>query len=335
MIIAVQGTHKENNNSQGAVAMLASLTSSRFQKKTLILQLGNPKDIPVESMLGKQFRPKQTFSTTYQFTDKGIDSLLSKTSAKDEKEVVILTEEHFHKACISVLKDSNQVSVLDVASSTTVKDFEAGLLQNSKALESLLKNAEKHYECIYLLLPHNVPLLKEVLPMVDINIICVPQAKKQLIEKVDGKKNFILVADYEFHSRHTLNAIKKAYEEKKIFAMPHTVDYKDALVDCELLNFIYSNSKNDEVDDNYVFIENLMKLLKEFIKDEETESRFEDGVIMNFDESEIPEKEPENKNMSAISNELKPITDENFTVETHRTGFLKKTTEASVTFREE
>lgn len=331
MIIAVQGTHKENNNSQGALAMLASLTSSRFQKKTLIIQLGNPKDIPIESMLGKQFRPKPTFSDTYQFTDKGIDSLLAKSMVSDDKEKVVLTEEHFSKACITVLKDSNQVSVLDVASSTTIKDFEAGLIQNRKSLEELLNNAEKYYECVYLLLPHNVPLLKEILPLVDINIICVPQAKKQPIEKAAGKRNFILVADFEFHSRHTLNSIRKAYEEKKIFAMPHTVDYKDALVDCELLNFIYSNSKNDEVDDNYVFIENLMKLLKEFIKEEETESRFEDGVIMNFDEAEISQKEA---TVSGPVYEPTPLTEENFSVETHKTGLFKKKTETKVSFFE-
>lgn len=332
MIIAVQGTHKENNNSQGAVAMLASLTSSRFQKKTLILQLGNPKDIPVENMLGKQFRPKQTFSSTYQFTDKGIDSLISKASVNDDKETVILTEEQFSKACITVLKDSNQVSVLDVAASTTIKDFEASLIQNRKSLEELLKNAEKYYECIYLLLPHNVPLLKELLPLVDINIICVPQAKKQPIEKLEGKKNYILVADYEFHSRHSLNSIKKSYEEKKIFAMPHTVDYKDALVDCELLNFIYSNSKNDEVDDNYIFIENLMKLIKEYIKEDEMESRFEDGVIMNFDETEIPGLEVDISN--AIQKSPTPISVENFSVETQNAGLFKKKTETTVSFHE-
>lgn len=330
MIIAVQGTHKENNNSQGAVAMLASLTSSRFQKKTLVLQLSNPKDIPIESMLGKQFRPKQAYSSTYQFTEKGIDSLLSRAVVNDDKETVIISEEQFAKSCITVLRDSNQVPVMDVVGTTTVKDFEAGLIQNHRALEALLKNAKKYYECIYILLPHNVPLLKEILPLVDINIICVPQAKRQPIEKVDGKQNYVLVTDYEFHSRHLLNTIRKAYEEKKIFAMPHNVDYKDALVDCELLNFIYTNSKNDEVDDNYVFIENLMKLLKEYIKDEETESRFEDGVIMNFDETSIPAIEPE---VSVNYNTVMPVSDSNFTTTTQRGGFMKRP-DISVVYRQ-
>ena len=88
--------------------------------------------------------------------------------------------------------------------------------------------------------------------------------------------------------------VKKAYNTKKVYTVPHNYLYKDALLGKNMLGFIMRNKKDMKDDINYPFTASLNLLLNRLVA----------GMDDDEDEMDLPQKtktpEPPKKELQEI-----------------------------------
>ena len=290
MIITVRGLNNGLKRAASVTALLSSMTAIVKSKKTLAIQLtsyGDPSII--EYIEGKQLKAEEINVGFKVWKDEGIDALLVRSETAD------LTKEHYDQ---TVTQISEKENLFDVLKPTQKKDFFAFL--NIESVENIISGAKNVYDYIFILLPEVPELIDVVKAKADENIIVIPQGPKvEFDENMD--KTTILVNDFEPNSIYTAKSMAKEYKTKKVYYIPHNCQYKDALLQKNLLDFLLKNKRNIKTDINFDFTSSVMQLLAKYvagIMDEEDDE--EDYPDIAEKKEKIKRNEPEEIQDEAI-----------------------------------
>lgn len=286
MITMFRGTDSYHNMAPQALALYAALNATKYNRRTLVLQLYS--SFPIEKILrGKQDSEEQvSIGGQYNFDDTGIDSLMRRIETQR------FSKEIFDVACRHMSKTDN---LLDVAGVSKKDDFEREIVIRKEGFEKLLHEAKKLYEDIYILANgKSGEQIKMLNTMVDLSVICVPQGNKDnvtepftLIEEdkeeekatVKGKdkakskdknkakdrgkmKTLYMVTDFDRRSSFDVLRMRKAYGVKKIAVLPYNTGFKDAYNSESVLAYAIANTDVHEGDANFELIEAVLSVKK-------------------------------------------------------------------------
>lgn len=267
MIIAFHGTKKGTHLADAAMVLTAALTMFERQKKVLMLVVSNAGEMKNIEMLADSYMKEQhdlnmTIGGDFEFEDTGIDALLRQASANR------LTVEHFDNY---VTKLSRSKNYLDIAPETTQQDFEASLEERPDELRLLLENAQDVYGYVFVLVnPKNEVLTKRIDEVADKVVVAIPQGRGEELPEscYDAnikKKVHFLVEDYEEKSSYGYKTMKKSYDTKKFYVVPHNVLFRDAVNDGTLVQFAMRNYNAPKTDVNYPLIKALRDLMNDIV----------------------------------------------------------------------
>lgn len=267
MIIAFHGTKKGTHLADAAMVLTAALTMFERQKKVLMLVVSNAGEMKNIEMLADSYMKEQhdlnmTIGGDFEFEDTGIDALLRQASANR------LTVEHFDNY---VTKLSRSKNYLDIAPETTQQDFEASLEERPDELRLLLENAQDVYGYVFVLVnPKNEILTKRIDEVADKVVVAIPQGRGEELPEscYDAnikKKVHFLVEDYEEKSSYGYKTMKKSYDAKKFYVVPHNVLFRDAVNDGTLVQFAMRNYNASKTDVNYPLIKALRDLMNDIV----------------------------------------------------------------------
>lgn len=267
MIIAFHGTKKGTHLADAAMVLTAALTMFERQKKVLMLVVSNAGEMKNIEMLADSYMKEQhdlnmTIGGDFEFEDTGIDALLRQASANR------LTVEHFDNY---VTKLSRSKNYLDIAPETTQQDFETSLEERPDELRLLLENAQDVYGYVFVLVnPKNEILTKRIDEVADKVVVAIPQGRGEELPEscYDAnikKKVHFLVEDYEEKSSYGYKTMKKSYDAKKFYVVPHNVLFRDAVNDGTLVQFAMRNYNASKTDVNYPLIKALRDLMNDIV----------------------------------------------------------------------
>lgn len=276
MITTFYGSVKSKNNAPQLLSACAFETAYGLSRKTLVLQFYSK--YPVEELLIGKRSVIQKSTSRIMDDDTGIDPLIRKAKSGG------LTEEHFTIYTKQIL--SSQKNGFDVAGVPKLADFHKEVIENETAIREVLETAVKTYDSILILADgKNESLITLLHEISDKTVICVEQGIPQAVYCADEKTIFA-VTDYDTRSTYNLKYMRKAYDTKRITAVPYCVEFRDAWMSNNILQFLYeNNSKTDEQTGNFVkSVKKLTALINEAGKDEEMQ-------ICEWDFKTIPEAE--------------------------------------------
>lgn len=296
MIITVEGYNGKKNRATMTTAMLASMMAMKKGLKTLVLQLIDPNIDTVEGMLNGTGREKDVLRGQDSMSDEGIDALLR------EAEVQKLMKSDFDQYCTSILTAEN---LFDVASITKNGNFTSFLEARSATLQQCVENAMDVYECIIILLPTGMPHISKMVKdmqitvqdengepkkksLVDKSIYCMRQGFMQKCE-VSGDDIIYLLTDYDETSRFLGNDMakffcpkqsvfaKKSTRTERMYKVTRNVAANDASLSGTLARFVRENRQLDPEDSNFVWINDMTKLVGALTGEKEvaTDDRWE------------------------------------------------------------
>ena len=290
MIITVRGLKNGLANAASVTALLAAMTAIVKSKKTLAIQI-TPYDAAsiLDYLEGKQLHAEEINAGFKVWKDEGIDALLVRSETSD------LTKEHFDQTATAI---SDKENLFDVLKPTQKKEFFAFMKWD--AIVNIIEGAKTVYDYIFILLAEMPELIEIAKEKADENIIVIPQGPKVEIDD-DLTKTTLIVNDFEKDSIYTSKNIAKEYGVKKIYTLPHNYQYRDALLQKTLLDFVLKNKKDIKADVNFDFTSSVMSLLGKYvagINDDEDEDI----------EKTMPKKKPKEEKMQA--DEIDPIEDQ-------------------------
>lgn len=291
MIIGFIGSNFSRNKRVEALCSIATASSIAYKQKSLILSLCNHDGmevVPEDMLVGKKMNALNVMSLANAFSDTGIDALLSR--AESER----LTQETFDTCCLQTLKGTY---TLDIAKATSKTSLEEELISRIPDIQNLLDAAEKIYDIVYVLLPHNnTQLSKKLYPLMNKIVVCVGQRSKEDILEPYKKSGYVLITDYDNVSQYTTRYLNKQYPYP-VYAMKHNPLFKDACTNLDMLNFILQNEKVETYDDNYDFITSIMTLADKLVSEVEPVKQKE------ADLARIPLRIEERDNLKTINKE--------------------------------
>lgn len=255
MIVSVRDA--ENNLADGAAitALLAGITSISKSKNTLALQFTEGMDASVLDILsGKAIRMNQ-IREAFSYMDDGLDALFLRAETAD------LTKEHYDECVTPLLEKENMLDVLKPTRSHRI-----GGIVSSETLRNVLSHAEDVYDYVFVLLPDDKELLTLTSAYTKEDILVVPQGK-EIQEDMLGEKTCLVVKDFEPLSRYDIPSMRKKYGKRKIYTVPHNVEYRDNIINQTLLDFLLTNKKNMKGDENYVFTSSILSMISHYVSD--------------------------------------------------------------------
>lgn len=287
MKVMFQGAHSSDNSVMKACSVAAIMSSARYNRKTLVLQLTGSDNIDVEKyMIGKDMDEELQLNEAnevYRINDKGIDALIRRaTTAK-------LTKDHFDSSCIPLLEYEN---MLDIASMSQKKDFVDNI--TVKDIRIILKYADDVYDNIFLILDgKNQLVMQEILELCDVYVTCLAQTpRKETFNTFESKRMLHLVTDYDNASAYSALYLKRMYKAKKIYLLRQNTEFKDSCLEGTLLKFMLKNVNNANGDDNYAFMKSITELMDGIMDKENWYEEIPEAE--NLDASDMPkEEEPE------------------------------------------
>ncbi len=326
MIITLQGTFNSPNHANELLAALSVLGYAQEQKKTLVLQFTNKDEESVENLLiGGSLRNESLISdTSIPDVSLGMDPLVAKTRGYD-KDVFSSTT----KAMVS----TKRPNLFDVAYCSRKESFEEELLSREAdietrnadetgIIENILTAADEAYELVYVLVPSdNRKLAHKILEFADVSLVCVRQGREEsYIKTVKGDSKTIIVADdFSFGSKYNSKTMAKIYGVPTIYALIHTVAFKDAVADGTVLSWINRTRGCQKSDPSYDFIHNI-ELLYNFIVGNKGKKKSE------IDEDELPKIERE----TSFIRTWEPV-NYDVVIEVRKTGLFRKKTDERIT----
>lgn len=249
MIVSVRDA--ENNLADGAAvtALLAGITSISKSKNTLALQFTEGMDVSVLDILsGKAIRMNR-IKESFSYMDDGLDALFLRAETAD------LTKEHYDECVTPLLEKENMLDVLKPTRSHRI-----GGIVSSETLKNVLRHAEEVYDYVFVLLPDDKGLLELTSAYTKEDILVVSQGR-QIQEDKLGEKTCLVVKDFEPLSRYDVPSMKKKYGKRKIYTVPHNVEYRDNVINQTLLDFLLTNKKNIKEDENYLFTSSILSMV--------------------------------------------------------------------------
>ncbi len=264
MVILFKGTDSFDNYAPQALALSAGLSAVKYLRKTLVIQL-TAKD-PVEQYVnGKKIREQSLGNENYLFEDTGMDSLTRRAGITE------FNESHFANAVLPVVSSENLFDILKVSKKVEA-DIEREIVKDPQSIGTIIKSAKKIYDNIFVLCNAKAPdVIKAVIPYADKSVTCISQGKKQEIISPACMENYFLITEYDYKSIFSAHHMMKTYDLKKIFTMPYNVDFKDSCINENMIQFILSNTSPDKNDYSYHLIDEMSRLTRTLINDEESE----------------------------------------------------------------
>lgn len=268
MIIMFQGTHNSHNHAVETAAIMAVLSASKFNRKTLLIQMTDTHtSVAEEFLVGKKKAESLIQMEVLRLEDKGIDALVRRTKTAK------LVKDHFDSISEPLLKDEN---MLDSVSVTKKEDFELNL--SIKDVSKIIKESKSVYDNIFLILNgKNTAIMQEILELADVCVTCfaqiptkeefnaIPLSTYQEEQPGRIKKSqrmLKVVTNYDPGSIYNAMFMKKKLGEKKIYLIPFNSGYRDACLSGTLLTFMLQNINDNPEDSNYLFIKHLNELMK-------------------------------------------------------------------------
>ena len=288
MIITVRGLKNGLASAASVTALLSAMTAVVKSKKTIAFQI-TAYDAPsvIDYLEGKQLRAEAINAGFRVWKDEGIDALIVRSETAD------LTKEHFDQTVTAISEKDN---LFDVLKPTQKREFFTFLTESN--VQNIIEGSKSVYDYIFILLPELQEVIDIAWKIADENIIVIPQGPKVEIDE-DLTKSTLLVNDYEPDSIYTAKSIAKDYGVKKVYVLPHNYQYRDALLQKTLLDFVLKNKKDIKSDINFDFTSSVMQLLGKYIAgindDEEEEDKY-------------PEKKPKKEKLRP--QEIEEIPDE-------------------------
>lgn len=261
MVILFKGTKKSKNLSPQALALAAGLSATKFLKKTLIIQVTTK--YPVEELvMGKRIANEAIKDAMHLFEDTGMDSLTRRVG------VTSFTKDHFSNAIIPSVKSENLLDILSVSKKSEA-DIKREIINNPAIIGSVIKFADNIYDNIFVLANgKDEDVISAISPFVDKTVSCVSQGLKE--EIIASKDDYFLVTDFDYRSTFSSYYMKKLYG-KRTFFMPYNVEFKEAYLDKNMIQYILHNHTLEKSDYSYHLIDEMTKLTKALILEDEAE----------------------------------------------------------------
>lgn len=313
MIIGVQGTSKKKNNYIGITSLLASITSINCNAKTVVIQMQNPTFSPVDEKLDCELVQNEQ-SKTYTFEQNGIDFLLKEAEQTTLQRGLIESKSKSYVA-------TKEESILNIVDRSKQKEFEE-TTDDISAIKKLLERADEDFEYVFVVLPREEALKKEVLKFCNYNIICVPQGNKVNVVRFadvdlskspnEGQKDIYVIADFDENSKFTVHSLGKAYGTKCIYPCLHNAEYKDAYLSGKVLDFVRSNISVSEEENNYQFILQLKTLIGEYATDTREDNFINNMLVADKLRINAFKGEADAKEFDAVSENFKVVKKKKF-----------------------
>ena len=282
MVITVRGLKHGAASAASVTALLSAMTAIIKSKKTFAMQLtGYGEPSVIDYLEGKQLKAEELNLGFNVWRDEGIDAISVRAETAD------LTKEHFDQTVTAISEKEN---LFDVLKPTLKKEFFDFITEES--ILNIIDGAKNLYDYIFILLPENKEIIDVVSKRAEQNIVVIPQGPKVKMENVPKNATFI-INDFEKDSIYTVRDIAKEYGVKKMYTLPHNYQYRDALIQKTLLDFVLKNKKDIKTDVNYEFTHSVIQLLSKYI------SGMEDD-----DEEEVEKTEKSTKNKNKVERQL-------------------------------
>ncbi len=259
MVITIEGTKNGNNGAALCTSVLSSLAAIKRQKKVLVLQFMNRTAKNVEQYLIGQRLRDETFGTSVINLSEGMDSLMMLSDSQK------ITGPMFEESARPMVH-SKTSNMFNVASSSNTDNIEADLMRKStnadvsmahdpvKRIRNMFESANSVYDLVFVLLPSfNETLCETAIPLADVNIVCVPQKRREPVYTC-GKKTIYVCTDFDPYSKFNDKAMAKDYGTKVMYGLIHNSGFRDACAEGNVINFINNNCFNTKDDENYKFI---------------------------------------------------------------------------------
>lgn len=264
MVILFKGTDKSQNLAPQALALCAGLSSTKYLKKTLVMQLTTK--YPIENyLIGKKIHDQNIVQQQYTFEDTGMDSLTRRAG------ITSFNKSHFANAVIPAVSSENLLDILEI-SKKNENDVEREIINNPTTIGTIIKSAKKIYDNIFVLVDgKSAELIEKIIPYIDKSVTCVMQGKKEETTAPSSEDNYYLVTDYDYKSVYSASQMVTIYESKKLFTMPYNVDFKDAYTDENMLQYILHNINPEKSDYSYHLITEMSQMVYILTENEDVE----------------------------------------------------------------
>ena len=266
MIVAVNGYNGKKNKATMTTACLAGMSVMTMNAKTLVIQLLDADISSVEQMLNGRATIAERNTRQITFSEEGIDALFRTV---DFNKII---RDDFNQFCTPMMQTEN---LLDVTAISKNKRFTETLATKMENLKNILESAQDIYDNIFLLVsPREEEAVKAVNEMADQSIYCLTQGH---LEKgnVYGRNISFVVTDFDPESMFSLKSAKKVFCTKKerIFKINRNTGCIDASHNGTLLSYIKKNREVDVEDINFIWYDDLRKILDDVLYGEGTEGK--------------------------------------------------------------
>lgn len=266
MIVAVNGYNGKKNKATMTTACLAGMSVMTINAKTLVIQLLDADISSVEQMLNGRATIAEKNTRQITFSEEGIDALLR---AVDSNKII---RDDFKQFCTPMMQTEN---LLDVTAISKNKRFTETFMTKIENLKNVLESAQDIYDNIFLLVsPREEGAVKAVNEMADHSIYCLTQGH---LEKgnIYGKNISFVITDFEPESMFSLKSAKKSFctRKERIFKINRNIGCIDASHNGTLLSYIKKNREVDVEDINFVWHDDLRRILDYVLYGEGTENR--------------------------------------------------------------
>lgn len=325
MIIVFQGTREGKHGTAAAMVTAAAFQMARANKKIAIMSFcDNERKNNIENFaftvddmpdIGNPL----TQLGDFEFNDTGIDALVRRS------ETGVLAKEHFNTCCMPAVKTPNG---LDVIGTTNTENFEDDMSARFDVAKGVIDTANEMYNFVFVLAdPQHEELTRKLDEIADKIVVVIRQAKidRDLsFPKEISARVHLLVADYESESSFGLRYLKNGYKARTLYALPHSVPYRDACANGAIIRFALRNSALNETpgDINYAFSTAINNLLDHLCGKAETEEEIADKKEQEEDEIQTEElkKQKKEKHLKKVSeDEVKPVV-----IQKKKKGLFKK-----------
>jgi len=250
--VLIRGTTHDSQRADRITAAISCVASLRYAKKVLVLPMSlryNVSDI----LLGSRLKQNTIKSRGYSFDDSGMDALIRRLEQGN------LTAETFSDCCINVAKMAN---TFDIAANSKRPDLSEYIIQNESFIKKFIQTADGIYDLVILLADANdEKLLKTLENIADVEATVIPQGNKA--EMTARKDSLYIINNYDATSVFNYKKMKGIYNiptEKKLYSVPYNIRFKDSCRTETAIDFLTTNVKPDQIDDNYVFMECLSRI---------------------------------------------------------------------------
>ena len=259
MVITIRNMEGIDAHASRVLAALASSVVFRYNKRVLILQVGQIE--PVENILiGQKIQQSQTVLNNTAFKDSGIDALLRRSDMSP------LSAKQFTDCCYLMVKGGN---TFDVAGVSKVQDFDTYLLENMGSFRELLRSGAALYDVVFIHINTPIRALAEKVEEIceafnndsisfPLNILCSLQGY-DANEDIIKNRHSVVISDYDSYSFYSVRRMKYMLAIKNLLTVPYDIAFKDACLRGDAISFLAVNVSPENWTPSYTFAESVAK----------------------------------------------------------------------------